>query len=234
MTIFLIRITIFAILPLLMAGIVLILDRSISNKERRIEVFLIFLFALGVAGSGIGGFFGHLFLSDQVAEAVGWPTGSPFQLEMGFANLVLGVLGIIAVGRRDGFREATVIAVTILGFGATFVHLLDIFQTGNLSPGNTLQNFANLARPSLLIGFLVASRREEAKPDSESNTEEFDRWRGSLDFAAGIITAIVATGFGLGFGIGQPVFLTILGILIGIGILVYVIYRSPASEFRFQ
>ena len=28
--------------------------------------------------------------SDQVAEAIGWPAGNPFQLEVGFANLAPG------------------------------------------------------------------------------------------------------------------------------------------------
>jgi 4-amino-4-deoxy-L-arabinose transferase-like glycosyltransferase len=232
MTIFIVRITIYTILPLLLAGLVLLIDRTVSTRERKIEVFLIFLFALGVAGSGIGGFFGHIFLSDQVAEAVGWPIGSPFQLEMGFANLILGVLGIIAVGRRDGFREATVIAVAILGFGATIVHIIDILETGNLAPGNTVQNFANIIRPLLLIAFLVAARREERNPDSEVGTVEFDRWRQPLGFAAGIITGVVATGFGLGFGIGQPVVFTFIGILIGTGILVLVLYRSPEHKLR--
>ena len=176
MTLFAVRVTIFTLLPLLTAGLVLLIDRSANTRERRIEVFLVFLFALGVAGSGIGGFFGHLFLSDQVAEAVGWPAGSPFQLEMGFANLALGVLGIIAVGRRDGFREATVIAVSIIGFGATTVHIMDIIDTGNLAPGNTIQNFANLVRPILLIGLLIAARKAESKPDSEAGTIGFDQY----------------------------------------------------------
>ena len=232
MTIFAIRIIIFTILPLLLAGEVLLIDRSAASRERKLETFLIFLFALGVAGSGIGGFFGHLFLSNQVAEAVGWPAGSPFQLEMGFANLVIGVLGIIAVGRRDGFREATVIAVTILGVGATSVHILDIIQTGNLAPGNTIQNFSNIVRPALLIGFLIAARRAEARPDSETGTIEFDQWRQPLGLAAGIITAVVATAFGLGFGFGQPVLITLLGILISIVILAVIVLRSPWHEFR--
>ncbi|HUV27770.1 MAG TPA: DUF6790 family protein [Anaerolineales bacterium] len=234
MTIFAIRIIIFTILPLLLAGEVLLIDRSAGSRERKLETFLIFLFALGVAGSGIGGFFGHLFLSDQVAEAVGWPAGSPFQLEMGFANLVIGVLGIIAVGRRDGFREATVIAVTILGVGATIVHILDIINTGNLAPGNTIQNFSNLVRPTLLIGFLIAARRAEARPESESGTIEFDQWRQPLGLAAGIVTAVVATTFGLGFGLDQPVLLTLFGILISIVVLVVIIMRSPWHQFRWQ
>ena len=234
MTLFVVRVTIFTLLPLLTAGLVLLIDRSANTRERRIEVFLIFLFALGVAGSGIGGFFGHLFLSDQVAEAVGWPAGSPFQLEMGFANLALGVLGIIAVGRRDGFREATVIAVSIIGFGATTVHIMDIIDTGNLAPGNTIQNFANLVRPILLIGLLIAARKAESKPDSEAGTIGFDQWRHPFGLLAGIVTAIVATGFGLGFGIGQPILVTAAGIILSLVITVIFVVRSPLHQFRWE
>ena len=234
MTLFAVRVTIFTLLPLLTAGLVLLIDRSANTRERRIEVFLVFLFALGVAGSGIGGFFGHLFLSDQVAEAVGWPAGSPFQLEMGFANLALGVLGIIAVGRRDGFREATVIAVSIIGFGATTVHIMDIIDTGNLAPGNTIQNFANLVRPILLIGLLIAARKAESKPDSEAGTIGFDQWLHPFGLLAGIVTAIVATGFGLGFGIGQPILVTAAGIILSLVITVIFVVRSPLHQFRWE
>jgi hypothetical protein len=75
------------------------LDRSSRSRERRLEIFLLYLFGFGVAGSGIGGSFGHFFLSDSVAESTGWPTGSPFQLEVGFANLAVGILGIVAKNR---------------------------------------------------------------------------------------------------------------------------------------
>ena len=234
MTLFAIRITIYTILPLLMAGAVILIDTTASTRERRLEVFLIFLFALGVAGSGIGGFFGHLFLSDQVAESIGWPNGSPFQLEMGFANLAVGMLGIIAVSRRDGFREATVIAVAIIGVGATIVHIMDIIQTGNLAPGNTIQNISNLLKPTLLIGFLVASRRAEAKPDSEAHTSEFDQWRAPLGGAAGIVTALIATAFGLGFGIGKPVLITLSGILLSFAVLLIILLRSPKHQVRWS
>jgi hypothetical protein len=100
-----------------------------------LEIFLLYLFGVGVAGSGIGGFFGHFFISDSVAESIGWPTGNPFQLEVGFANLAVGILGIVAMGRRDGFREATVVAVTVFGVGATVVHVMDVIESGNLAPG---------------------------------------------------------------------------------------------------
>lgn len=113
-------------------------DKAANTRERKLEALMIFFFGLGIAGSGIAGLVAHFFLSDIVAESVGWPAGSPFQLEIAFANLTTGFLGIIATTRRDGFREATVIAATTFSIGATIVHLIDIVATGNLAPGNTL------------------------------------------------------------------------------------------------
>jgi len=65
------RVFIFALLPLLLAGTAILFDRSTSTKERKLETVLIFLFAIAVAGSGIANFFAHFFLSDVVAESIG-------------------------------------------------------------------------------------------------------------------------------------------------------------------
>src|SRR5215212_1771606 len=73
-----IRVFSFSILPVIIAAGHLWLDRSSRPRERRVEIFLLYLFGVGVAGSGIGGFFGHFFISDAVAESIGWPTGNPF------------------------------------------------------------------------------------------------------------------------------------------------------------
>jgi hypothetical protein len=217
MDIFIVRISIFTILPLLAATLVARIDRSVHTRPRAFEIYLIYLFGLGVTGSGIGGFIGHLFLSDVVAESVGWPTGSPFQQEMGFANLALGVLGLIAIARRDGFREATVLAVTIIGVGATVVHVIDIVQTGNLAPGNTVQNVANLVRPLLLIWFLWQSRRAEASVGPLSQATGFSAWHTRHAQAVGWMTGMVSAGFGMGFAMGKPALLTVLGVLAGAG-----------------
>jgi 4-amino-4-deoxy-L-arabinose transferase-like glycosyltransferase len=223
------RVFIYSILPLLLAVGHLGLDKSSKSRERKLEIFLLYLFGVGVAGSGIGGFFGHFFISDSVAESIGWPTGNPFQLEVGFANLAVGILGIVAMGRRDGFREATVIAVTVLGVGATIVHARDIIETGNLAPGNTLQNVGNLLKPALLIGFLAASRRAEHSPDSEVHTSGFDTWRGSRIQAAALITGSVAAGFSIGFAIDQPVIGTLVGTIVGAGLAAFVIARTSGG-----
>jgi 4-amino-4-deoxy-L-arabinose transferase-like glycosyltransferase len=216
------RIFIYSILPLIIAVGQIGVDKSSRSRERKIETFLLYLFGIGVAGSGIGGFFGHVFISDSVADSIGWPTGNPFQLEVGFANLAIGILGIVAMGRCDGFREATVIAVTVFGVGATIAHVSDIIDTRNLAPGNTIQNIGNLLKPALLIGFLAASRRAERSPDSEAHTPGFDIWRRPRIQAAGLITGSVAAGFGVGFATDQPVIGTVIGTLVGAGLATFV------------
>jgi 4-amino-4-deoxy-L-arabinose transferase-like glycosyltransferase len=226
MSIVALRVFVFTVLPLVAASIQIALDKSCRSRERNLEIFLVYLFGLGVAGSGIGSFFGHFFISDVVAESIGWPKGNPFQLEVGFANLALGILGIVAMSRRDGFREATVIAVTVLGVGATIVHVMDIVQTGNLAPGNTLQNVSNLLKPAFLIGFLTAIRRVERSRDSEGRAPTFETWRRPRVQAVGFMTCCVAAGFGAGFGIGLPAIGTVFGILVGAGVVLFTISHT--------
>jgi 4-amino-4-deoxy-L-arabinose transferase-like glycosyltransferase len=221
-----IRVFAFSVLPVIIAVGHLGLDRSSRPRERRLEIFLLYLFGVGVAGSGIGGFFGHVFISDPVAKSIGWPTGNPFQLEVGVANLAVGILGIVAMSRRDGFREATVIAATVFGVGATLVHVIDVLDSGNLAPGNTIQNISNLLRPALLIAFLAASRRAERSPASQAHTAGFDRWREPRIRAAGLMTGSVAAGFGGGFAIDLPVIGTLVGTLVGAGLATFVLARA--------
>ncbi len=212
---FLVRLFGYSLLPLMLTAVHLLLDRQANTTTRRIEVALMYLLAISVGANGIGGAFGHLFLSDLVAEGIGWPAGSPFQLEMGFANLTIGILGLVAVGRRDGFRTATIVATTIIGIGATFVHLQDIATHGNLSPGNTIQNISNLLDPILLIGLSWWTLR---LADPEASTLAFRHWHERQQPIMGMVAAGVGIGFGIGFATGALFWGTLLGALVGVGI----------------
>jgi hypothetical protein len=224
---YLVRIFAYSLLPLLLAGGHILLDKQSRTPARRIELFIMYLLAISVGANGISGAFGHLFLSDVIAEGVGWPAGSPFQLEVGFANLLVGVLGLMAVSRRDGFRTAAILATTILGVGATTVHLMDIAATGNLAPGNTIQNLGNLLDPVLLIALSwLASRTTD--PDAESPA--FLRWQQRQQPIAGPAAIGVGTGFGIGFAVGGLFLWTLLGTLIGVGIGVVIDRRMTQGQ----
>ena len=133
---------------------------------------------------------------------------------MGFANLLVGVLGIMAINRRDGFRTATIIATTILGVGATSVHIWDIATTGNLSPGNTIINLSNLLDPVLLIGltWLASLNKQTDVKGSDSVS-----WHMCLEMIAGMAAIGIGTGFGLGYAFEALFLWTLTGTFLGVG-----------------
>ena len=104
----------------------------------------LFLFPLGL--QGLWAFAGHVFFPERAAAAIGWAP-SPFQFEVGAANLGLGLASIYVAFR--GFEERFAVAVAAACFlmGAGVVHVLDIMHAGNFAPGN--------AGPILITDFLT-------------------------------------------------------------------------------
>jgi hypothetical protein len=72
---------------------------------------------------------------------------TPFQYEVGVANLGLGLASIYAAFR--GFEARLAVAIAAAGFliGAGIIHIVDIMGKGNLAPGN--------AGPILVTDFLT-------------------------------------------------------------------------------
>lgn len=224
---FLSRLGLFTLLPLALGAGLVLLDRTATGQVRRAEAFLIPMFIVGVGGSGISGFIAHVFISDPVARSIGWEPGSPFQLEVGFANLAIGLLAAIAAERRDGFREATVIAATVFGVGATIVHLIDIAATGNLAPGNTLQNVSNLAKPAVLIWFLVALRRAEG---TDPPNIVLRGWMIPVRRGSVAAVAIGATAFSVGYATGMTGAWSAIGIGAAVGAFWVIVGRAPTHR----
>jgi Na+/melibiose symporter-like transporter len=104
----------------------------------------LFLFPLGI--QGLWAFVGHVFFAEQAAASIGWAT-SPFQYEVGVANLGLGLAAIYAAFRGFEARLAVGIAAACFLIGAGIGHIRDIIATGNLAPGN--------AGPIMITDFLT-------------------------------------------------------------------------------
>jgi hypothetical protein len=102
-----------------------------------------------------------------------------------------------------------------VGVGATLVHIIDILQEGNLAAGNSIQNVANLLKPALLIPMLIVSRRSES---ATAAGPSFDRWRMAVVGTAGIVTAVVGTGFGLGSSLELVLPATLIATVLAAGI----------------
>ena len=92
------------------------------------------VFLVGVPG--IVGASGHIFAADQVAESIGWPKGSPFQYEVGVANLSFGILGIMCSWVTGDFWTATVVGFSVFLWGAAIGHIREMVTAKNFNPGN--------------------------------------------------------------------------------------------------
>lgn len=82
-----------------------------------------------IAGSG------HMLTPAPVAKSIGWPT-SPFQWEVGLADVSYGVLGVMAPWFGPGFWLATIIAFSIFMLGAAIGHMRSMVRDRNFAPGN--------------------------------------------------------------------------------------------------
>jgi hypothetical protein len=104
----------------------------------------LFLFPLGV--QGLWAFFCQVFLPEETANAIGWEP-SPFQFEVGLANLGLGLASFYAAFSDFRARSALAIFAGCFLAGAGVGHLIDIAQGDNLTAGN--------AGPILYTDFLT-------------------------------------------------------------------------------
>lgn len=124
-----------------------------------IEQLLRYILLLPVGLMGLWAFLGHVFYPATSAASIGWAP-SPFQFEVGMANLGIGLAGIIgAFWGSPGFRAA--VAVVTLGFlgGAGIGHVVQIAETGNSAAGNAGPIlYTDFLTPIVLIGLLVLQR----------------------------------------------------------------------------
>ncbi len=105
-----------------------------SDGSRRAEVIL--MYVLGVSGAtGMFNVMAHTVFAADVAASIGWPAGSPFQTEVGFANLAIGIVGFACFWRYDFWLPA-ITAKAVFAWGAGVTHVLDIVGTGNLASNN--------------------------------------------------------------------------------------------------
>lgn len=126
---------------------------------RVVDQLLRYILAFPVGLMGLWAFMGHVFFAEQAAASIGWAP-SPFQFEVGMANLGIGLAGLIgAFFGSPGFRAA--VGVVMLGFlgGAGVGHVVQIEQAGNLAAGNAGPIlYTDFLTPLAVLGLLLVQR----------------------------------------------------------------------------
>jgi hypothetical protein len=129
------------------------------SAGRITELLLLYLLVFFVGVGGLMGFLGHTFKAQEIALKIGWQP-SPFQFEVAVADLAFGVLGIICIWQRRGFRTATGIGYATFLLGCAYGHFRDMTLHRNFAPYNVgpVLWFNDLAVPMVMLLLLLVRR----------------------------------------------------------------------------
>lgn len=97
--------------------------------------YLAWLLFLGVGVEGIWAGIFHVFYPEIAARFIGWQT-SPFQFEIGVADLAIGGAATISFWRDFSYKSCVVSYITIFYAGVAIGHVHQMLSASNISPGN--------------------------------------------------------------------------------------------------
>ena len=133
-----------AVLSVVLPVLHLFVSKVPRTKLRVIHILLLYALVLDVGVIGLPlGFIPHVFFANETARAIGWPTGSPFQFEVGMHDGAWGVLGFLCIWIGGTFWLATGLGWSLFMLGATYGHIRQTVLERNYAPYNFLMIFSD-------------------------------------------------------------------------------------------
>jgi hypothetical protein len=125
------------VLGLIVAAVQIIRLRRPRTAGTVSGIFLNTYLLYGIGVGQIVNFIMHSFFGDYAAKTIGWAQ-SPFQLELAFCSLGIGVAAILVHGKRADLigKFAVVLAVSIFGYGAAGGHIYQLIVNHDFAANN--------------------------------------------------------------------------------------------------
>ena len=149
------------VLALLLGALQTRRQGSVSRWSEASLLWIAF-WVLGLAG--IYGFIVHIAFGPFIAEQIGWPN-SPFQNEVAYANLTIGILGLTSFWyRRRDYLLAAMVAFGSWFFADGVGHVVSLLVDSNKAPSNAGSVlYTDLVTPLLVVLLLWLSRKERCR-----------------------------------------------------------------------
>src|SRR5271154_4439600 len=150
----------FAVVALVAASVHL----GFSAKRRRgavtiVGTYLIYVLFIYVGLMGLFTAYYHVFRPIEASASIGWAT-SPYEYEVGMADLTVGVLGVLCLAFRDGFWLATAIANAVWLLGDAIGHIRQMTLNNNHAANNAgIFLIFELLMPILILALVIYYRR---------------------------------------------------------------------------
>src|SRR5271155_1727022 len=149
-------------LPVFLFIAALALAAARRTGEPAADRFLAWILLLPIGVTGLWAALFHLFFPAIAAADIGWEV-SPFQFEVGMADLAIGATACLAFWRNLDFKAAAVMVSSIFFLGDAVGHVKQMMVAGNFAPGNAgVPFYSDVALPALAIGLLMIARRSRA------------------------------------------------------------------------
>lgn len=127
------------------AGQILLGSRTGDWKQDIVMFGVIDL--IGIAGIGAG--VAHVVFGPPIARSIGWEH-TPFQTEVGFANLGFGIAAVMAASQSPEYWLAVIIANGVFRAGAGLVHIREMVTHRDFAINNTMILVVNFVVPAFL------------------------------------------------------------------------------------
>ena len=151
---------VFALLALVGATIhVALSSRRRSNGKAAAETYLLYLLFFYVGLMGLLTAYAHVFRPAQTSASIGW-SPSPYEYEVGMADLTVGVLGVLCLWIRGNFWLATAIANAVWLLGDAVGHIRQMLFYNNHAANNSGIFLATeIVMPLVVLGLALYCRR---------------------------------------------------------------------------
>ncbi len=106
------------------------------------------VYMIGWAGIGAG--ISHLFFGTRISRSIGFEK-SPYELEVGFADLAMGIVGVMAAAYSPDYWLSIILASSIFRVGCGLGHIRSMVKEGNFAINNTAILFVNFVVPAFLL-----------------------------------------------------------------------------------
>lgn len=93
------------------------------------------LLLLPVGGASLWAALFHVFFPEIAAQSIGWQV-SPFQFEIGVADLSIGVVAVVAFWRSLPFQAAAALYAALFFAGVAIGHVRQAVEAHDFAPNN--------------------------------------------------------------------------------------------------
>jgi hypothetical protein len=149
----------FSLLALLAASVHLAFSPQRRSSGSAIAgTYLLYLLFFYVGLMGVLTAYAHVFRPVETSASIGWST-SPYEYEVGMADLTMGVLGVLCLKFRGDFWLATAIANAVWLLGDAVGHIRQMTLYNNHASNNSGIFLATEIMMPLVILFLMLYHR---------------------------------------------------------------------------